>query len=61
MVLSKVVQESIDDKNKKVNEDYFMKTAEPLVGKETALVKLNQTKLSYYEQIGIIMNMRKPL
>ena len=52
LVLSKVVQESIDDKNKKVNEDYFMKTAEPLVGKETAMAKLNQTKLSYYEQIG---------
>lgn len=52
LVLSKVVQESIDDKNKKVNEDYFMKTAEPLVGKEAATIKLNQTKLSYYEQIG---------
>ena len=39
LVLSKVVQESIDDKNKKVNEDYFMKTAEPLVGKETAIGK----------------------
>lgn len=50
LVLSKVVQESIDDKNKKVNEEYFLKTAEPLVGKEAAMIKLNQTKLSYYEQ-----------
>ncbi len=50
LVLAKVVQESIDDKNKKINEDYFMKTAEPLVGKEAAILKLNQTKLSYYEQ-----------
>jgi len=50
LVLAKVVQESIDNKNKKINEDYFMKTAEPLVGKEAATLKLNQTKLSYYEQ-----------
>jgi len=50
MVLSKVVQESIDDKNKRINEDYFIKTAEPLVGREAAVAKLNQTKLSYYEQ-----------
>lgn len=27
-----------------------MKTAEPLVGKQAAMAKLNQTKLSYYEQ-----------
>lgn len=50
LILAKVVQESIDDKTKKINEDYFMKTAEPLVGKEAATLKLNQTKLSYYEQ-----------
>jgi len=50
MLLGKVVQESIDDKNKKINDDYFMKTAEPLVGKEAAKTKLNQTKLAYYEQ-----------
>ena len=50
LILAKVVQESIDEKNKKINEDYFMKTAEPLVGKEAATLKLNQTKLSYYEQ-----------
>ncbi|MDR6464358.1 thioredoxin fold domain-containing protein [Chryseobacterium sediminis] len=48
--LGKVVEQSIDDKNKKINDDYFLKTAEPLVGKEAALKKLNQTKLSYYEQ-----------
>ncbi len=50
LVLSKVVAQSIDEKNKQINEDYFMKTAEPLVGKEEALTKLNQTKLAYYEQ-----------
>jgi len=50
LILSKVVAQSIDDKNKKINEDYFMKTAEPLVGKEEAQIKLNQTKLAYYEQ-----------
>ncbi|MBK1897542.1 thioredoxin family protein [Chryseobacterium paridis] len=50
LVLSKVVTQSIDDKNKRINDDYFLKTAEPLVGKYEALVKLNQTKISYYEQ-----------
>lgn len=50
LILSKVVAESIDDKNKRVNDDYFLKTAEPLVGKYEAEIKLNQTKLSYYEQ-----------
>lgn len=48
--LAKVVEQSIDDKNKKINDDYFLKTAEPLVGKQAAITKLNQTKLSYYEQ-----------
>jgi thioredoxin-related protein len=47
--LSKIVEQSIDDKNKKINEEYFMKMAEPLVGKQMATTKLNQTKLSYYE------------
>ncbi|WP_284461651.1 thioredoxin fold domain-containing protein [Chryseobacterium sp.] len=48
--LSKIVEQSIDEKNKRINEDTFMKAAEPLVGKEAATTKLNQTKLSYYEQ-----------
>lgn len=50
LVLAKVVQESIDEKGKKINDAYFLKTAEPLVGKEAAMLKLNQTKLAYYEQ-----------
>lgn len=50
LILAKVVQESIDEKAKKINDDYFLKTAEPLVGKEAAILKLNQTKLAYYEQ-----------
>lgn len=50
LVLAKVVQESIDEKAKKINDDYFLKTAEPLVGKVAAILKLNQTKLAYYEQ-----------
>ncbi|SMP24647.1 thioredoxin family protein [Chryseobacterium profundimaris] len=48
--LGKIVEQSIDNQNKRINEDYFMKTAEPLVGKQDAEVKLNQVKLSYYEQ-----------
>lgn len=48
--LGSIVEQSIDHKNKKINDAYFMKTAEPLVGKHDAEIKLNQTKLSYYEQ-----------
>ncbi|WP_027385835.1 thioredoxin family protein [Chryseobacterium gregarium] len=50
MKLAKVVEQSIDTQSKMINSEYFMKTAEPLVGKHDAEVKLNQTKLSYYEQ-----------
>lgn len=50
MKLAKVVEQSVDTRNKTINSEYFMKTAEPLVGKHDAEVKLNQTKLSYYEQ-----------
>lgn len=48
--LGKIVDQSIDRQNKKINDDYFMKLAEPIVGKHDAEIKLNQTKLSYYEQ-----------
>lgn len=48
--LSKIVEQSIDDKNKRINDEYFIKMAEPLVGKQTATTKLNQTKLNYYER-----------
>lgn len=48
--LAKIVEQSIDQTNKRINDDLFMKIAEPLVGKHDAEVKLNQTKLSYYEQ-----------
>ncbi|MGL6128413.1 disulfide isomerase [Chryseobacterium artocarpi] len=48
--LAKIADQSIDDKNKKINDEYFLKAAEPLVGKQVATTKLNQTKLSYYER-----------
>jgi thioredoxin-related protein len=48
--LSKIVEQSIDTQNKRINSEYFMKVAEPLVGKHDAEIKLNQTKLRYYEQ-----------
>ncbi|QIY89235.1 thioredoxin family protein [Chryseobacterium gallinarum] len=48
--LSKIVEQSIDEKNKRINEEYFMKSAIPLVGQQAATTKLNQTKLAYYEQ-----------
>ncbi|WP_294278260.1 thioredoxin family protein [uncultured Chryseobacterium sp.] len=48
--LAKIVEQSIDDKTKTINSAYFMKAAEPLVGTYDATLKLNQTKLAYYEQ-----------
>ncbi|KMQ59238.1 disulfide isomerase [Chryseobacterium sp. FH2] len=48
--LSKIVEQSIDEKNNRIDEEYFMKNAEPLVGKYDALIRLNQMKLSFYEQ-----------
>lgn len=48
--LSKIVEESLDLKNKKINDEHFLKNAEPLVGKEEARTRLNQIKLGYYEQ-----------
>lgn len=48
--LAKIADQFIDDKNKKINDEYFLKAAEPLVGKQVATTKLNQTKLSYYER-----------
>ncbi|GEN76517.1 thioredoxin family protein [Chryseobacterium hagamense] len=48
--LGKIVEQSIDPQSRKINDDDFMKNAEPLVGKHDAEIKLNQTKLSYYEQ-----------
>ena len=50
ILLSDVIETAIDDKNHRIDEDKFMKAAEPLVGKEAATAKLNQIKLSYYEQ-----------
>jgi thioredoxin-related protein len=50
ILLSDVMETAIDDKNHRIDEDKFMKAAEPLVGKEAATAKLNQIKLSYYEQ-----------
>ncbi|CAA7391426.1 Thioredoxin [Chryseobacterium fistulae] len=50
MKLTKVIEQSIDDKNNKINDEYFIKTAEPLIGKENAITRLNQIKLDYYEQ-----------
>ncbi|MCW3159749.1 thioredoxin family protein [Chryseobacterium oryctis] len=50
--LSKIVQQSVDEKNKRIDEEFFMKNAEPLVGKQEAFTKLNQIKLGFYEQYG---------
>lgn len=50
ILLADIMETAIDSKNNKIDEEKFMKTAEPLVGKEAAVTKLNQIKLSYYEQ-----------
>lgn len=50
ILLADVMETAIDDKNHKIDEEKFLKAAEPLVGKEAANTKLNQIKLSYYEQ-----------
>ncbi|WP_292009324.1 thioredoxin fold domain-containing protein [Chryseobacterium sp.] len=49
MKLSKIIEESVDDKNNRIDEKAFLAKAEPIVGKEEAQMRLNQTKLSYYE------------
>lgn len=48
--LSKIMDESIDQKNKKINDTYFLEKATPLIGEYDAKTRLNQTKLSFYEQ-----------
>lgn len=50
--LSKIAEESLDLQNKRINDEYFLKNAEPLVGKDEARRRLNQIKLGYYEQNG---------
>jgi len=50
ILLADVMETAIDNTNHKINEEKFMRAAEPLVGKEAANTKLNQIKLSYYEQ-----------
>ena len=50
ILLADVMEAAIDNTNHNINEEKFMQAAEPLVGKEAANTKLNQIKLSYYEQ-----------
>ncbi|GAB0157210.1 hypothetical protein CHRYSEOSP005_24810 [Chryseobacterium sp. Alg-005] len=48
--LSKIIEEALNEKNKTIDDDYFLKKAIPLVGENEARTRLNQTKLSFYEQ-----------
>jgi len=50
ILLGDIMETAIDNKNQRIDDAKFMATAEPLVGKEAAHKKLNQIKLSYYEQ-----------
>lgn len=50
ILLADIMETAIDTKNNRVDDAKFMAAAEPLVGKEVASKKLNQIKLSYYEQ-----------
>lgn len=50
ILLADIMETAIDTKNNRVDDVKFMAAAEPLVGKEVATKKLNQIKLSYFEQ-----------
>lgn len=47
--MADVVQNSIDEKNKEVNDQFFLERAIPLLGKEAAERELHKLKLNYYE------------
>ncbi len=50
--LGKLINEVINSKSNKIDEDYFMKNATPLIGEEEARKRLLHLKLSYYEQVS---------
>lgn len=50
--ISKIMEATIDDKTKTINEDYYFKNAVPLVGKEEATKALNRVKVNFYPMVN---------
>lgn len=48
--LGKLINDVINSKNSKIDDDYFMNNATPLIGAEEAKKRLDHLKLSFYEQ-----------
>ena len=46
--ISKILENSLDQKTGKINDKYFYEKAEPLVGKENAENALNRLKVNFY-------------
>lgn len=50
--LSKIMEASIDEQTKTINDEYFFKNAIPLVGKEEATKALNRVKVNFYPMVN---------
>lgn len=46
--LNDILQKSLDEKNGTIDEEYYLKNAIPIVGKEEATKVLNQLKVNFY-------------
>ncbi len=52
LLLSKIMEATIDESSKSIKEDYYFKNAIPLVGKEEATKALNRDKVHFYPLIN---------
>lgn len=50
--LSNIMESSVDQKTATINDEYFLKNAVPLVGKDEAATALNRMKVLYYPNTG---------
>lgn len=50
--ISKILENSLDQKTGAINDDYFYSNAIPLVGKKDAETALNRMKVMYYPNVG---------
>lgn len=50
--ISKILEQSLDQQNKIIKDDYFYANAVPLVGKEEAEKALNRMKVHFYPTVG---------
>ena len=49
IMMSKIMEEAIDEKSKRIKEEQFLAQATPLIGAEAAMKSLDQLKINYYE------------